>query len=86
MSAEYKIDAEHRIVRIRCWGDVTFAELMEGRQRLMNDSEFKSEFSLLFDCLEVPRSVLTVAQVREMASYLPLSRGSRVAIARLPGT
>ena len=80
MPADYEIDVQHRIVRVRCSGDVTFAELMEGRQRLMNDPGFKSDLSLLFDCLEVPRSVLTVPQVRQIASYLPLSRGSRVAI------
>ena len=80
MPADYEIDVEHRIVRVRCWGDVTFAELIEGRVRLVNDPAFKPDFSVMFDCLEVPRSVLTTAQVQEFASHIPLGRGSRVAI------
>jgi hypothetical protein len=80
MPADYEIDVEHRLVRARCWGDVTFEEVVTGRQRLLNDPAFKPDFSLLFDCLDVPRSVLTTDQVRESAIFLPLGRGSRLAI------
>lgn len=80
MPADYQIDEQHRLVRARCWGDVTFEELKAGRLRLLNDPAFKSDFSLLFDCLDVPRSVLTTGQVRENAIHLPFGPGSRVAI------
>ncbi len=80
MPADYQIDVEHRLVRARCWGDVTFKELKEGRLRLVNDPAFQSDFSLLFDCLDVPHSVLTSDQVRESAATLPLGRRSWLAI------
>ena len=63
MPVDYEIDSERRLVRVRCSGDVTFAVLMAGRPILVADPAFRPDFALLFDCLEVPRSVLSVAEV-----------------------
>jgi hypothetical protein len=71
MPADYVIDAEHRIVYSRAWGELTEADVLVHRQRLKTDPRFDPAFRQLADFSGVTRLALTYASVNALASSDP---------------
>ena len=71
MPADYVIDAEHRIVYSRAWGEFTEADVLVHRQRLTADPQFDPTFRQLADFSGVTCLALTYASVNALTSSDP---------------
>jgi SpoIIAA-like len=77
MPHEYSVDGNHRLVRVRMWGALTRAEIMETVAELSRDSRLERDFSELIDLRELTSvDSITTADVRAIA-YASLDSVSR---------
>ena len=77
MPFDLVIDAEHRIVYSRAWGEFTEADVLTHRQQLKANSLFDSSFRQLADFSGVTRLAISAASVRALTSSDPWDSGSR---------
>jgi hypothetical protein len=81
--SDYVIDAEHRLVRSRLWGEVTDADLLDHQRRLAADPRFSSDFSQLIDSRDVTSAkevtAFGIQNVARRHLYGPQSRRAIVA-------
>jgi hypothetical protein len=77
MPCESEVDPERRLVKVRAWDVVTYAELMAARLKFTRDPAFDPDFFQLYDLSEVKRAPITEDQVRQLATDAVFSSGSR---------
>lgn len=77
MPFDLVIDAEHRIVYRRAWGEFTEADVLAHRQKLNDDPLFDSTFRQLADFSGVTRMAISAASIRALTSSDPWDSGSR---------
>jgi len=77
MPCEYELDLARRLVRLRAWGVVTYAEMTATRLGFSSEPVFTSDFSQLYDFRDVTRISVTGDEIRETAAYSHFSSGSR---------
>lgn len=77
MPFDLVIDAEHRIVYSRAWGEFTEADVLAHRQKLNADPLFDSTFRQLADFSGVTRMAISAASIRALTSSDPWDSGSR---------
>lgn len=85
MPSEYWIDVQHRLVRARAWGIVTHVELTKTRLGIVEDPNFRSDLSQLYDFREVTRSAISAEEVRELGGHSHFGAKSRRALLVAPG-
>ncbi len=67
MPASYEIDAAHRLVRTRAWGELTDEDLADYYRRLAADPEFQPTFNQFCDLRPVSRIAATPQALRNLA-------------------
>jgi len=77
MPMDYVIDAEHRIVYSRAWGEFTKADVLAHRKRLKADPRFDSTFRQLADFSGVTRFAISAASVKALTSSDPWDSEAR---------
>ncbi len=77
MPFDIVIDAEHRIVYSRAWGEFTEADVLAHRQHLKADPQFDSTFRQLADFSGVTRLAISATSIRALTSSDPWDSGSR---------
>ena len=77
MPWSYEIDPDHRLVRSRAWGVLTYDEITALRLRYTRDPAFQPDFSQLFDLREVTSISATLDQLQESASHAAFGPGTR---------
>ena len=77
MPYDILIDAEHRIVYSRAWGEFTEADVLAHRQRLKADPQFDPTFRQLADFTGVTRLAISTASVKALTSLDPWHADSR---------
>ena len=69
MPIAYTIDRERGLVRTRCWGVLTDAELLEHKRQLAGDPHFSPAMPQLSDVREVEQLAVTTDGVRMMVAH-----------------
>jgi hypothetical protein len=77
MPFDLVIDAEHRIVYSRAWGEFTEADVLAHRQQMKANPLFDSSSRQLADFSGVTRLAISAASVRALTSSDPWDSGSR---------
>jgi hypothetical protein len=77
MPFEVIIDAEHRIVYSRAWGEFTQADVLAHRQHLIANPQFEATFRQLADFSGVTRLAISVTSIRALTSSDPSDSSSR---------
>ena len=67
MPVTYEIDADRSLIRTRCVGATTFAEVMDHFRTLRSDPAIPEQMSVLLDLTE-QTSAPETAQIREVAA------------------
>lgn len=80
MGADYRIDAELRLVRMTFAGRLTDADLLAVQARLRRDPSFRPDFHALADATEVTEMAVTTQGLCGAAAGTPFGRGSRRAV------
>jgi hypothetical protein len=77
MPFDIVIDAEHRIVYSRAWGEFTEADVLAHRQHLKANPKFDSTFRQLADFSGVTRLAISATSIRALTSSDTWDRSSR---------
>ena len=77
MPLDFVIDAEHRIVYSRAWGEFTEADVLAHRQRLKADPQFDNTFRQLADFSMVTRFAIPSTSVKALTSSDPWDSDAR---------
>lgn len=81
MPFDLHLDLQSRLVRVRLYGAVTDADLMEADAQLRADSRFEPDFDQLVDTRDAETEALSPTALRELATRPPLfGPGARRAI------
>ena len=67
MPCDCELDLEHRCVRARGWGVLTFEEALATRHKFLSDPAFEPDFDQIYDGTAITRLPFTAAQVAELA-------------------
>lgn len=76
MPMEYRIDPEQRVVFMRGWGRVTFADALAHQQALRADPEFRGDLRELIDFSEVTELVVSYTELSTLAQGTPFGTGA----------
>jgi hypothetical protein len=74
MTVSYQIDRELSLVRTRCAGDVTFAEVMDHFRELERDASLPARLDVLIDLTEM-QSIPESDQLKSLASRVEQLQG-----------
>jgi hypothetical protein len=77
LPVRYVIDKEHRLVLTVGEGSVTFVEIRNHQDRLLNDPDFDAAFNQLIDVTTATRFDMSVDEAREIARRKIMSSISR---------
>jgi hypothetical protein len=77
MPWNYEIDADHRLVRSRAWGVLTYQEITALRLRYTGDPAFRSDLSQLYDLRDVTSVTATLDELQEVATHASFGPGTR---------
>ena len=73
MPTDYKIAMQGRILHTLGFGKVTFAEILELRQRYFADPKFSPDVKQVIDLSEVTELLVTSQGMRELAKADPIT-------------
>ncbi len=77
MPVFYVLDLKNRLVKTTMKGAVTFAELLDFRQALQDDPDFRPDFNQLIDCTQATEEVLSAEDVERLAGQQFFSNTSK---------
>ena len=80
MPFDFVIDAEHRIVYSRAWGEFTEADVLAHRQHLKANPQFDATFRQLADFSGVTRFTISATSVKALTSSDPWDSEARRAV------
>jgi hypothetical protein len=77
MPMKYSLDRERHLIIAKAWGVLVDADVLAGRQELLDDPEFERDFGQLFDARGVEEVQLSVEVMGRMAQTSILARDAR---------
>ena len=80
--ASYKIDKDKRLVQMKAWGVLTFADAVAHRDKLLADPDFDPSFSQISDFTEVTQVAISADELRRLAGlevFAPQARRAFIA-------
>ncbi len=81
MPADYQIDLPQHLIRSRCWGELSDADITTQQEQLRNDPNFHSRLNQLVDAREITSvtvSMQTIRQIGQSTLFAPESRRAYV--------
>jgi hypothetical protein len=77
MPASYKIDKEHRLVLTTGWGELTFADAVAHKNKLLNDPDFEPIYAQIVDLTHVTKVGFSAQELHNFAQFDVFSPQSR---------
>ncbi len=79
MPVEYKIDLQKKLITQTVWGETSFSDLQNNREKMRKDPDFDPSFSLLWDGTKVVSLAISSDEIRTLSQNQVYLHTSRVA-------
>lgn len=78
MPVSREIDKSRRLITLSFAGEISFRDIQQSRESMLNDPEFDSSFDLLWDATLITSINLSINQAFLLAQLRVMSKTSRV--------